>query len=87
MSALLVVFAIWLLWNLLVLLITTPEWFPPLVAMVLGVIGQLLLEPSRWYLGIGLAGAAGFLVLAGDLVLVITDAIRGRILMGAERRR
>ena len=86
MDHVLAVFAVWLLWNLLVMLLTTPDWFPWVIAIALGIGFELLIDPSYWWLGVGIAGAAGVLVLIGDLLLITTDAIRKGLLLRVGRR-
>ena len=41
MAYLMVIFGVWLVWNLLLTFFATPEWFPYLVSILLG-IGMLL---------------------------------------------
>ena len=86
MAAVLVVFGIWMVWNMIQVLFTTPPWFPRLVAIGLGVGSMLVLDTDRWWLGVGLAGASEFLLLLGDLILVTTDAIRRGLLVKMGRR-
>jgi hypothetical protein len=86
MDTLLAVFAVWILWTILGMLVTTPEWFPWTVGIALGICLQLLLDIDRWYLGIGIGGAAGFLVLVSDLLLVTADAVRAGVLVRLGRR-
>lgn len=82
-----VIFTIWLIWNALPQLFTTPVWFPYLLATMLGMGGAALVEASHWWWGIGLAGIAGFLLTLSDLVLVTTDGIRARIIARGPTRR
>jgi hypothetical protein len=82
-----VIFTIWLVRNVLPLLFQTPEWFPYLVSLALGIGGAALVDASNWWWGIGLAGIAGFLLMASDLLLVTSDAIRARILARGPQRR
>ena len=86
LESLLAVFAVWILWTILGMVITTPEWFPYALGIVLGIGFQLLIEPSDWYLGIGIGGAAGFLVLVSDVLLVTADAVRSGVLVRLGRR-
>ena len=80
MAYLMVIFGVWLLWNLLQEEVTVPGWFQYLVAIALGIGGQCLIDPSNWWYGLGLAGAAGFLLLMGDVLLVTRDALKARVL-------
>ena len=86
MSYLLAIFGVWILWTILGMVFTTPEWFPHTLGIVLGIGLQLLIDADRWYLGIGIGGAAGFLVLISDLLLVTSDAIRAGVLVRLGRR-
>jgi hypothetical protein len=86
MAYLWVIFGLWLLWNVLILLFSTPEWFPQLLMMVFGIGGACLVDPTTWWYGVGLAGAANLLMLIGDLLLVTTDAVRTGVLRRNPRR-
>jgi len=86
MSYLLAAFAVWILWTTLGVIFTTPAWFQYALGMTLGTGFALLIEPSDWYLGIGIGGAAGFLVLVSDLLLVTADAVRAGVLVRLGRR-
>jgi len=81
-----VILGLWLLWNLLLILVTTPEWFPYVFAIVMGIGGACLVDTSHWWYGVGLAGAAGFLLVIGDLLLVTTDALKTGVLRRTGRR-
>jgi hypothetical protein len=83
---LLAIFAVWLLWTLLVMALTTPAWFPYAFGVLVGIGFQVLLDSAHWYLGIGIAGASGFLVLVSDVLLVTADAIRAGVLVRLGRR-
>lgn len=85
LEQLLAVFAVWLVWNLMVLLVTVPEWFPPVVAVVVA-LGLELIMDDPWWLSVGVAGAAWFMVIVGDLILVTRDAIRAQVLLRLGRR-
>ena len=82
----LAVFAVWILWTILGMVFSTPEWFPYAFGIVLGIGFQLLLDMDRWYLGIGIGGAAGFLVLVSNVLLVTADAVRAGVLVRLGRR-
>jgi len=86
MQYVLAILAVWILWTLLGMFFSTPAWFPHLLGMGLGIGFQVLLDADRWYLGIGIGGAAGFLVLVSDLLLVTADAIRAGVLVKLGRR-
>jgi hypothetical protein len=68
------------------LLLTTPDWFPYALGIALGLGFQLLIDPGDWYLGVGIGGAAGVLVLLSDVLLVTADAIRAGVLVRLGRR-
>jgi hypothetical protein len=86
MEHVLAVFAVWILWTTLGMVVTTPAWFTYALGITLGITFQLLLDRSTWYLGIGIGGAAGFLVLVSDVLLVTADAIRSGVLVRLGRR-
>ena len=86
MAYLMVILGLWLLWNLLTLLFSTPEWFPPALMVALGIGGACLIDPTTWWYGIGLAGAANLVLLFSDLLLVTTDAVRAGVLRRSPRR-
>lgn len=79
MNSLLSVLALWMLWTLADLFIVFPKWVWYVIAIVLGVGAQLLLDSSRWYLGIGLGGAVAVLYSLTDLVLVASDLLVLRV--------
>jgi len=86
MQIVLAIFAVWILWTFLGMMLTTPNWFPYAVGAVAGVGLQLILDPKAWYLGFGITGAAAFLVLISDVLLVTADAIRAGVLVRLGRR-
>ena len=86
MSYVLAIFAVWILLTLLGMFFSTPAWFPHILGIALGTTFGALLDADRWYLGIGIGGAAGFLVLISDLLLVTADAIRAGVLVKLGRR-
>jgi hypothetical protein len=86
MNYLLSVLAVWILWTVLGIVVTTPEWFPPTFAIALGLGFALLIEPADWYLGVGIGGGAGLLVRVSDVLLVTADAIRAGVLVRLGRR-
>jgi hypothetical protein len=51
----------------------------------LGIGAEVLIDRSDWWLGVGSAGGAAFLILLGDLVLVATDAAKVTVLRGGRR--
>lgn len=79
MNSLLSVLALWMLWTLADLFIVFPKWVWYVIAIVLGVGAQLLIDRSRWYLGIGLGGAVAVLYSLTDLVLVASDLLVLRV--------
>ena len=77
---LLVVFAVWGLWVLAATQLVFPEWGWIAFALGAGVAGQCMINPSYWWLGLGLGGAAKLLMLIADLLLVGADLIRVHVL-------
>jgi len=82
----LVVFGIWLVWTVTEVWVTAPRWAWLGGAAALGIAAQLVLDTGRWWLGIGYGGAAAFLALAADLLLVVTDLCKVRVLRDNPRR-
>jgi hypothetical protein len=80
------VFAVWLTWTLAVLFITAPQWAWYLTAVALGIGWELLVNPSTWWLGLGVGGAAAFLVVLTDLFLVLTDWTKVTVLRQSRSR-
>lgn len=80
MVYLLVPFAVWFLWNVVLGFFAIPDWSQYVGVTVLSCVGAALIEPSNWWWGIGLAGVASLLMLIGDLLLVATDWLRTRVL-------
>lgn len=86
MAYLFVILGLWLLWNVFLIQFSTPVWFPYVLFSVLGIGGACLVNTSRWWYGVGLAGAAGFMLSISDLLLVTTDAVRAGVLQRRQRR-
>jgi len=86
MEQLLGVFAVWLAWRLADTFIAAPAWAWYLTAMVLGCGWELLVDPSTWWLGIGVAGAAAFLIFLTDLIVVVTDSAKVTVLRQSRRQ-
>lgn len=86
MAYLIVIFGLWLLWNMFLLQFSTPEWFPYLLFIAMGIGGACLIDTTTWWYGVGLAGAAGFLLAISDLLLVTTDSVRAGVLQRRQRR-
>ena len=75
------VFAVWLAWQVAEPWVAAPKWAWYLSAAVVGIGWQLLADTwTRWYLGIGIGGAAAVLVLVADLLLVATDSAKVNVL-------
>lgn len=86
MAYLCIVFAIWLVRHTLPTYFTTPEWFPFVVSLGMGIGGQCLVDADNWWWGIGWAGLAAAILMFTDLALVTTDALRERVIAGTRRR-
>lgn len=80
MAIVLGVFAVWLVRSTLEPYVTAPKWAWYLLMALFGIGWQLLVEPSQWWLGIGIGGAAAALVLVTDLLLVLADWARVAVL-------
>ena len=81
-----VVFGVWALWSLIALFWEASPWVWITVPLVLGVVGQVLIDYDRWWLGVGLGGAAMFLMRLADLLLVTGDLARVHVLRAQRTR-
>jgi hypothetical protein len=81
-----VVFGVWALWSLIALFMEASPWVWIVVPLVLGVIGQTLLDYDQWWLGLGLGGAAIFVMRLADVLLVTADWIRVLVLRAQRTR-
>lgn len=79
------VFAVWLALTLADIWIVAPRWTWYLSAAVAGVAWESAEDLSRWWWGIGVGGAATFLGLLADLVLVATDQAKVAVLRNSRR--
>jgi hypothetical protein len=79
---LLLILAVWGVWTLLETLIEDDigDWVWILLALILGLGAQLLLDWDQWYLGLGIGGGAVLLMRLTDLLLVTTDWVRVHVL-------
>lgn len=80
MEYLIVALAVWFLWNVALSVVTVPDWFQYLIVIAVSIGGAVLVEPSNWWYGVGLAGVSSAMMLVGDLLLVTTDWIRAQVL-------
>ena len=85
MAHVLIVFGVWALWLLASLFFQASEWVWVVGALAAGVGGQCLLDYHRWWLGVGIGGAAIFLMRLADLLLVVTDWVRFAVLRSQQR--
>jgi hypothetical protein len=76
MEYVVVVLAVWGVWETAQALLEGPEWAWRLLPFVLGVGGQALIDHDHLWYGLGLGGAAMVLMLVTNLLLVTTDWIR-----------
>jgi hypothetical protein len=75
------VFAIWLLWQIAQVFWTADSWLWWAILIVAGVSYQCAFRnPSFWWMGVGIGGAAAFLGLLTDLIIVASDAARVHVL-------
>lgn len=80
MEHLLVAFAVWGLWTVLMEMVEAPQWFWRSFPFAAGVGGQCLIDYDRWWLGLGLGGLAMMLMRFSDLLLVTADWVRVLVL-------
>lgn len=75
------VFALWLAWQIAQVFLTADAWLWFAILAVAGVSYQcVFLNPSYWWLGLGVGGAAAFLGLLTDLMLLAGDAAKVHVL-------
>lgn len=75
------IFALWLGMSTAQTWLVMPKWAWYLSMTAIGIGWELLADnASRWWLGVGLAGAAVALSLVTDLVLVVTDWVKLQVL-------
>lgn len=79
------VFAVWLVWQVAEVWLESPRWSWYLIAAGLGIGWELLIDPSQWWLGVGIGGAAAVLTLVADLILVAGDAAKVTVLRNRNR--
>lgn len=80
------VFAVWAIWSAIAAYLDASEWVWRLLPLALGVGGQCLLDAHRWWLGLGLGGAAVLLMRIGDLLLVTADWVKVAVLRSQKTR-
>jgi hypothetical protein len=80
----LAVFTLWLAWEAAEIWLVAKPWMWYLLLAVAGLVIEWRLD-HRWWLGIGLAGAAVLLKKISDLILVATDAAKVMVLRNSQR--
>lgn len=81
------VFGVFAVQSLMSTYITAPKWFWVGLPVALGIGSACLIDLSRWWLGIGVAGAAMFVKVAEALLLMLTDYVMIEIQRGGRLRR
>jgi cyanate permease len=74
------VFAVWIVWTIASQFLEAPPWLWNTLAVVAGIAWEVALNPSWWWLGLGVGGGAAFVYLLADLVLLATDAAKVSVL-------
>jgi len=81
LEAALGIFAIWLAWQIAQHFLTSDQWVWWILLGVFGVAWVVaFMNPSYWWLGLGIGGAAAFLGAVADLMLLAGDAARVHVL-------
>ena len=81
LEAALGIFAIWLAWQIAQHFLTADAWLWWVILGAAGVAYVCVFEnPSYWWLGLGIGGAAAFLGAVADLMLLAGDAARVHVL-------
>lgn len=86
MEHLLGVTAVWVITALAYFWVTGPQWFWYLASAVLGIGWELLVDPSTWWLGVGIGGAGAILTLVTNLITVLTDDVKLAVLRHSRGR-
>ena len=73
------VFAIWIAWEIISYFIEADLWMWRVGLVVAGIGWEALGEHDLWW-GLGVGGGAAFLGLVADVLLVIGDAAKVRVL-------
>lgn len=79
MSYLIVVAAVFFLWNALTTLVTADDWVPWVFGLAVGIGGAALINPDEWWYGFGLAGLGYLMLQVSDLLLVANDVLRAKM--------
>jgi hypothetical protein len=75
------IFAVWLAWQVAQHFLTADNWLWWTLLVVAGVSYQcIFMNPSYWWMGLGIGGAAAFLGLVADLMLLAGDACKVHVL-------
>lgn len=74
------VFAVWIVWTVADHFLEAPQWIWYACAVAGGIVWEVALNPSWWWLGVGVGGAAAFVYLLADLILLATDAAKVSVL-------
>jgi hypothetical protein len=73
--------AIWIVWQIAKYFLTAEEWIWWTLCMVAGVAWVVaFINPSWWWQGLGVGGAAVFLGLVADFLLLVGDAAKVHVL-------
>jgi len=85
MEYLLGAFAVFWIWTVVQSRVEAPEWAWWILITVLSVGAQLLIEPSDWFWGVGIAGLAFLIRRADDLLLLASDSAKVSVLRNTRR--
>ena len=84
------VLAVWGAWMLAEQFLEAPRWMWYALAFIAGIGWQLALDASDWWMGVGIGGAAIFVGLVADCLLLVGDAAKVHVLRntrGSDPRR
>lgn len=79
------VFAVWIAWTIAQHFLEAPPWLWYSLAVTAGIVWEVALNPSWWWLGVGVGGGAVFVYLLADLVLLATDLAKVSVLRRTRR--
>lgn len=81
LEAALGILAIWLAWQIAQHFLTADQWIWWVLLGVFGVAYEVaFMNPSYWWLGVGIGGGAAFLGALADLMLLAGDAAKVHVL-------
>jgi hypothetical protein len=85
MAHLFAVFGVWFVRVFLATFLIVPEWMWYVITIVLSLAAQLLIDPSEWWWGFGIAGLSMFAARIEELLMLLGDSVRVGVLRRGRR--